>query len=123
MAIVKVSELSGKALDYAVALCDGFKSGQVEGKFWLWKDDGEFNILDFYNPQQDWAIAGPIIEREWLDPTPWPNESREDMRWHCHQYDSGGDCGQYGPTLLIAAMLCYVASKIGEEIDIPDNLL
>lgn len=28
----------------------------------------------------------------------------------------------YGPTPLIAAMRCYVASKLGEEVDVPDEL-
>jgi hypothetical protein len=28
-----------------------------------------------------------------------------------------------GPTALIAAMRCYVASKLGEEIEIPIELL
>jgi hypothetical protein len=27
-----------------------------------------------------------------------------------------------GPTPLIAAMRCYVASKLGDEIDIPEEL-
>lgn len=29
----------------------------------------------------------------------------------------------YGPTLLIAAMRCYVASKLGDEVEVPDELL
>jgi hypothetical protein len=28
----------------------------------------------------------------------------------------------YGPTPLIAAMRCYVASKIGLEVEIPEEL-
>ena len=28
----------------------------------------------------------------------------------------------YGPTALIAAMRCYVASKLGEEVDVPEEL-
>jgi hypothetical protein len=29
----------------------------------------------------------------------------------------------FGPTPLIAAMRCYVASKLGDEIEIPEELL
>jgi len=29
---------------------------------------------------------------------------------------------QDGPTPLIAAMRCYVASKLGEEVDVPEEL-
>lgn len=28
-----------------------------------------------------------------------------------------------GPTPLIAAMRCYVASKLGDEVDIPEELI
>jgi len=31
--------------------------------------------------------------------------------------------GCYGPTPLIAAMRCYVASKLGEEVEAPEELL
>jgi hypothetical protein len=30
---------------------------------------------------------------------------------------------EYGPTPLIAAMRCYVASKLGDEVEIPAELL
>ncbi len=35
---------------------------------------------------------------------------------------AGGKWGM-GPTPLIAAMRCYVASKLGDEVDIPEELL
>lgn len=71
-----------------------------------------------YSPSLDWAQGGPIIEREWLDVTPWPNESDENLRWHCDQHDNI-NCVAFGPTPLIAAMRCYVASKLGDTIEIP----
>ena len=70
----------------------------------------------------DWAQGGPIIEREWLDVTPWPNESEESKRWDCVQHDCNPPYQQFGPTPLIAAMRCYVASKLGEEVDVPEEL-
>ena len=30
---------------------------------------------------------------------------------------------EYGPTPLIAAMRCFVASRLGDEVDIPEDLL
>ena len=33
------------------------------------------------------------------------------------------DDGLIGPTPLIAAMRCYVASKLGDDVDIPEELL
>ena len=61
----------------------------------------------------DWAQGGPIIEREGLTLT--------------HQTDKWAaqtDCDlfSYGPTPLIAAMRCYVASKLGEIVEVPREL-
>ena len=108
---MKTSELTGAALDWAVAKCEGNLP------------DGYSFVPRLHSYSTNWAQGGPIIEREWLDITPWPNESREDMRWHCQQHDSGGDCAQYGPTALIAAMRCFVASRLGDEVDIPAELV
>ena len=105
----KTSELQGCALDWAVAKCE--------------VGDAINDIDDPHYYSTDWAQGGPIIEREWLDVTPWPNESREDMRWHCQQHDTANDFAQYGPTLLIAAMRAYVASQLGGEVELPEELI
>jgi hypothetical protein len=112
---MKTTELQGEALDRAVAHCVEWSK-----KFPIFTD-GE--PMSKGNYSTDWALAGPIIEREWLDVTPWPNESREDMRWHCQQHDTANDFAQYGPTLLIAAMRCFVASKMGDDVEIPEELI
>ena len=76
-----------------------------------------------------WADAGPIIEREKLSlsyDSDWridPNDPDDNGgRWYC----STGDCyyfkDQYGATPLIAAMRCYVASKLGEIVEVPREL-
>jgi hypothetical protein len=40
------------------------------------------------------------------------------------EWNAGWGCinRSSGPTPLIAAMRCYVASKLGDEIEIPENL-
>jgi len=128
---LKTSELTGDALIWAVATCEGYTDlHKIEGR-WphephlaMMPPRREYGAMELWEigSDNDWRFFGPIIEREWLDITPWPNDSREDMRWHCQQHDSGGDCAQYGPTPLIAAMRCYVASKLGDEIDVPEEL-
>lgn len=40
--------------------------------------------------------------------------------WHA-AYNDGTD-DMYGQTLLSAAMRCYVASKLGDEVDVPEEL-
>lgn len=118
---MKTSELTGAALDWAVAKCD---KDMLE----LYYCDDEPLYLEEapdyhqeWSPSTNWAQGGPIIEREWLDVTPWPNESDEEIRWQCNQHDVP-DCCYYGPTPLIAAMRCLVASKMGNEIEIPEGL-
>ena len=110
---IKTSELQGETLDRAVAHC-----AEWSKKFPIFTDG---KPMSKGNYSTDWALAGPIIEREWLDVTPWPNESDEDMRWQCKQHDNI-DCVAFGPTPLIAAMRCYVASVLGDEVEVPNEL-
>jgi hypothetical protein len=121
---IKTTELQREALDRMVAKAEGIELSN--GCYNRLLIDGRMSagqkMLTPYNPSTDWEQGGPIIEREWLDVTPWPNESREDMRWQCKQHDSI-DCVAFGPTPLIAAMRCYVASKLGDEVEVPDELL
>ena len=98
---MKTSELQGAALDWAVEKANG----------------GDHT----YNPRgysMDWAFGGPIIEREkirldcaWSD-GPWEGSCKID----------GVTGWMTGPAPLIAAMRCYVASKLGNEVEIPEDL-
>jgi hypothetical protein len=124
---VKTSKAKDQVLNYLLAKCEGkTKLYQIRR--------GDSRVIDTDHPEYfeqykrqhdeystDWALGGPIIEREWLDITPWPNESDEDLRWQCKQHDSI-DCVAFGPTPLVAAMRCYVASKLGDEVEVPDEL-
>lgn len=111
----KVSELIGEDLNLAVAKCKGYVP-LSDGISWIIEVTGVYRQLPKYST--DWSQGGPIIEREWLQVTPWPNESDEDMRWHCVQHGTPMQCHAYGPTALIAAMRCYVASVLGDEIEL-----
>jgi hypothetical protein len=102
---IKTSELQGSALDWAVA-----------------KAIGEYKPVAVPAYSTDWAQGGPIIEREkvcvaWL--------SKQDLGMEPEHYcvaHIDGIYTRYGPTPLIAAMRCYVASKLGDEVDVPDEL-
>ena len=64
-----------------------------------------------------WDQCGPIIEREWIELGAYHDQ------WLAVFH--GEDCSidQDGPTPLIAAMRCFVASRLGDEVDIPEELL
>ena len=96
---IKTSELKGTALDWAVAQCEGVVDG-------------------LYIPSTSWAQGGPIIERERISFVS-PNEVIDE--WEAiHPTQMNNE--SYGPTPLIAAMRCFVASKLGAEVDVPDEL-
>lgn len=113
---MKTSELIGAALDWAVAQCEGEEVSVIRGQLETrWTENG-------WKPSTDWAQGGQIIEREWITLECWPNESDENMRWAGTIYDSRPLCEALGPTPLIAAMRCYVASVLGDKINIPPDL-
>ena len=76
----------------------------------------------------DWNLAGPIIEQEGINLTMFLEDEvdPEDVGNWCAAYDRenlGDDeksCTASTP--LIAAMRCYVASKLGAEVEVPDEL-
>ena len=123
--MANVSELSGAALDWAVAKCEGWRLC-----------DKHPPMLKHYHPNNahttrlyvedlpystDWAQGGPIIERKginlehnpsrciWIASTPAPEHRN-------------GAVEVTGPTPLIAAMRCFVASKLGDTVEIPEEL-
>jgi hypothetical protein len=96
---MKTSELSGIALDWAVAKCEF----------------GDDMPAGFGSRSADWAQAGPIIEREKIAVEQHPG---------CEAWVSFFRGVIFtGPTPLIAAMRCYVASKLGDDVEIPEGLI
>ena len=100
---MKTSELTGNALNWAVNHAERLT--------------GIFAPVNYCGK---WEHGGPIIEREKLFVKPTINKG-----WRSYQRDPFGNgiChSQYGPTPLIAAMRCYVASKLGDEVEVPDEM-
>lgn len=100
---MKTSELTGAALDWAV-------------------EKIEATGLGYFSPSTNWAHGGPIIEREGVG----LDQYADYPRWQAFTPAPEQPSGQAvcnGPTPLIAAMRCYVASKLGYEVDVPDALL
>lgn len=79
---------------------------------------------DDFCPSTDWAQGGPIIEREGIQLSGW--ESRWEAKLYWSKAAQGGPKRYWnmtGPNPLIAAMRCYVASKLGSEVEVPEELL
>lgn len=75
--------------------------------------------------QYDWVQGGPIIEREGIATYVMPGGAGGLWRAEWHSANArGAPIKSYsaGPTPLIAAMRCLVASKFGDEVEIPEEL-
>jgi hypothetical protein len=77
-----------------------------------------------YTPSTDWAQGGPIIEREGVCMVFSPKDARG--AWYAVMGKNrflSPDFEGSGPTPLVAAMRCYVASKLGDEVEVPDEIV
>lgn len=116
---VKTSELTGAALNWAVASIEwpndtGILNPELTSKQ---------SVNEDYPFDKNWSLAGPIIEREFVCA-----DYIHKSRWLAVKRngdDAYADAGPMiaGPTLLIAAMRCLIASKLGDKVEIPDHLL
>lgn len=126
MTQVKVSEAEGVVLDNLVALALGWKfypddsieqgsrwhTDPIKAPFgpWVWRHN--------FRPSIDWDQAGPIIFRENISLAgmdPMHDYWSAMTQYGANKYD--------GPTPLIAAMRCFVASKLGHVVEVPDELI
>ena len=103
------SNLTGRALDYAVALARGHDVAVTSRSIVIRGPDPYFCPL--YH--KDWAEAGPIIEWKRVNITFTPKGCVAD----------NASAMQSGPTPLIAGMRCVVASELGDEVNVPEELL
>ena len=111
---VKTSDLTGAALDWAVAKCEGCSDSRLNnvGMWCHVRQQGAFRF------STDWSQGGPIIEREGIDlASPNPVYGG----W-CAMLWSKPQAKRSGTTPLLAAMRCYVASKLGDTVEIPEEL-
>jgi hypothetical protein len=121
---MKTSELTGAALDWAVAKCEpddtlAIYFDEPTGEPLChddWPDNQE------YKPSTDWAQGGPIIERERIsvgDQTHIEGQP-EHSAWYATNRKGAHGLAE---TPLVAAMRCYVASKLGDEVEVPKELV
>ena len=116
---MKTSELIGPALDWAVAKCEGYDLFVVGKNAAYYSPTHGALVYALYSTK--WEQGGPIIEREKIELTDNGNNRDEEWCWSAHICCTKSL--MFGKTALIAAMRCYVASKLGDEVDIPKELL
>lgn len=123
---VKVNDASGLVLDWMVAKCEGIQLNDRLLKRRVLIPSGITGAIQNdcnYSPTEYWAQGGPIIEREKIEVRPFANYWIA-VKNFPSEYGQGIACtSQQGKYPLIAAMRCYVASKLGDEVEVPDEIV
>ncbi|CDG95856.1 conserved hypothetical protein [Xenorhabdus bovienii str. puntauvense] len=124
---IKTSELTGRALDWAVCLAIGGAANkdntevQAPNRDYYLLSNGKGNFA----PSTDWAQCGQLIEKYEMDLTPVMGGT------YCAglSITDGALCTDdyvsivYGDTPQIAICRAVVAAQLGDEVDIPDELV
>ena len=125
---IKVSEATNLQLDWMVAKCVAQQVDSRDPDWLAWLVPAP-SMLPNYHPTTDWSLAGPLIDREKLSldmlcaPDEWRSALMEgDFYDDQGEWIEGSSHEQTGPTPLIAAMRCFVASKLGDEVEVPEEL-
>ena len=127
---IKTQDLTDAALDWAVAISKGIPVEELHIQKWgsrlppsiyrRYRDaDGNLDASYTSGPgllfSRKWEAGGPIIEREGI------SIYRMTSDWSAAYNPSGA--AQDGSTPLIAAMRCFCCSRLGSEVEVPEELL
>lgn len=122
---VKTAELTGITLDWSVAKCEATASpaGLCQAEILLYRSKA-VNAMSYKSRSisysTDWSQGGPIIDRELIATAP---STEHEKSWVATTPLDGERFNEEGPTPLVAAMRCYVASRIGDVVEVPQELL
>lgn len=103
---IKTSELKGGALDFATAVADGFDADYLKRNP---------NAIPEYS--EYWNDCGDLITEHEI------NLSNEDGEWFASMAPHMNECIQSGETPQIAICRAVVINFLGDEVDIPDDLV
>lgn len=108
MTTIKVCKAGNRQLDYLVARIEGTLPASMDDWRQRWP-----------RYTADWSHTGPIIERVVLSLI-----RRPDGQWTADNFSvpTRPQHLVFGPTPLIAAARCYIVSKLGETVEVPEEL-
>jgi Protein of unknown function (DUF2591) len=118
---IRTSELGGPTLDWAVAKCEESSTHYQDYRVadgYLYAKFCDMWLTYPYCPSTNWSQGGPIIEHEKItfDVSTGGYVAYIDD-WPCEKRHS-----EFGETHLIAATRCYVVSRLGDEVEVPNEL-
>lgn len=144
MVTIKTADLIGPALDWAVGLVVGGKPIVCGGSLPRWKftaleasvwvGDKELGDIERYSPSTVWGDGGPVLDRlmksgkwELVQWEPGKEVALQNFDSECLPVDGisydDRSIHESGATVLIAACRAYVASEIGDEVQVPAELV
>ncbi len=114
---MKTSELSGSALDWAVAEALGMQP-EIRGGSPCCESETFVGKWPIPSWSARWSQGGPLIEAMVVD-------IENDGEWsaYCFSIEDDQAATMAGNTPLIATCRAIVAAKLGDEVDVPDELL
>lgn len=116
MKAIKVSEATNNQLNWLVAKCEGKIAFERNGAVRCRSDYGAVDY--WFAPATTWSEMGPIIDREWIA----VGRDAGDAQWVSGIPKNDPSKLSFGPTPLVAAARCYVASKLGDVVQVPEKL-
>ena len=118
---IKTSELVGKQLRWAVAKSlglnldlGGWPARYQDGETYI---DRQLQPVHIPHYEEWWEAGGPLAASSRISVYTHPDR----MNWYASQ--QGTAFCREGASPLIAICRCFVASKLGDEVAIPEELL
>lgn len=137
---IKTKDLIGAALDWAVAVALGYEmapvppdaNGENAGSVlvppgfpsdtWSWPRKGKVAINCFVQPYSaNWAWGGPLRDKYRIDVMDFSKDDEPCISASYEKYN--GLHSVEGSTALIAICRAVVACELGEEVEVPDELV
>lgn len=125
---VKTADLTGEALGWAVGKAEGLNLELVPPQYgnpWRVFARYQGQAIEHtkrYNPWEDWALGGELIEKYAAMVRGFPNQMYQTMAI-ARVRISGALAWRSGKTPLIALCRAIVAAKLGDTVQVPKELM
>ena len=115
---MKASGLEGAALNWAVATALGFQNVESQWGDVVSQDPNDAVAYDVHEYTDNWEAAGQMIDLHGISVIQDKNGA-----WsaECRTHPEVGSIA--GPSPIIAALRVYVSLRLGEQVDVPRDIL
>lgn len=124
---VRASNLTGAALDWALAMAEGYTQDSKDHTCIISPQDEPISCtvrgaaLGYgYRPSTSWTQGGPLIEKHRGGMSHEHRLADTEVRWSGGPAEMGYWC--YGPTPLVAFCRSLVSLKLGRHVKVPKKL-